>query len=105
MTKKLKLATHVPEFKDNEEAAEFFETHDLSLVWDQFTPVRPFKLSPSQIRQMRERYLRRKRGASQLLSPAELAATKRIAKRKSIAYETQLRLWIAEGIRRESLRR
>ncbi len=105
MARKLKPATTIPDFANDEEAAEFFETHDTSQIWDQLTPVRPFKLLPSQVRQIRERYLRRKQAASQLLNPAQLAAAKRIAKRKSIPYETQVHLWIAEGIRRESRRR
>ena len=41
MAKRLKLATSIPEFQNNEEAAEFFETHDISLVWDQLKPFRP----------------------------------------------------------------
>ena len=95
----------VPEFASEDEEARYWETHSSAEIWDQLEPVRPFKLPPSQVRQIRERYLRRKQAAAALLSPAQLAAAKRIARRKSIGYETQVLLWIAEGIRRESGRR
>ena len=53
---------------------------------------------------MRERYERRKAAISLRLEPEQFAKAKRIARRKSIGYQTQLRLWIAEGIRREAKR-
>ncbi len=105
MAKRLQLATSIPKFTNNEEAANFFETHDISQVWDQLKPVRPFKLPASQVQAIRERYLRRKAAISLRLEPQQIAQAKRIARRKSIGYQTQLRLWIAEGIRREAGRR
>ena len=84
MTKRLKLATSIPQFESNKEAAEFFETHDISLVWDQLKPVRPFKLPPSQVKQIRERYERRKAASSLRLEPFQIFQAKRIAQRKSI---------------------
>jgi hypothetical protein len=92
----------LPKFANEEEEARYWETHSVAEIWDQLKPVRPFKLPPSQVRQIRERYLRRKLAASLLLDPAQLAAAKRIARRKSVPYENLLRLWVAEGIRRES---
>jgi hypothetical protein len=38
------------------------------------------------------------------LAKEQIAAAKKIAARKSVGYPTQLRMWIAEGIRRESKR-
>ena len=95
----------LPKFANEDEEAEYWGTHSIAEIWDQLEPVRPFKLPPSQVRQIRERHLRRKQAAAALLDPTQLAAAKRIAKRKSIPYETQLLLWIAEGIRRDSRRR
>jgi len=105
MLKKLKPATSIPHFANDQEAAEFFETHDTSQIWDELTPVRPFNLPPEQIKAIRERYLRRKAATSLLLENRLIQQAKRIARRKSIGYQTQLRLWIAEGIRRESAAR
>ena len=44
----------------------------------------------------------RKQAISIRLDPAQIKAAKRIAARKSIAYQTQLRMWIAEGLTREA---
>jgi hypothetical protein len=38
------------------------------------------------------------------LAPEQIAAAKHIAAAKSVGYQTQLRMWIAEGIRREAKR-
>jgi hypothetical protein len=38
------------------------------------------------------------------LGPEQIAAAKKIAAAKSVGYQTQLRMWIAEGIRREARR-
>ena len=38
------------------------------------------------------------------LAPEQIAAAKHIAVAKSVGYQTQLRMWIAEGIRREAKR-
>jgi hypothetical protein len=38
------------------------------------------------------------------LEPEQIAAAKKVAAAKSVAYQTQLRMWIAEGIRREGKR-
>jgi predicted DNA binding CopG/RHH family protein len=36
------------------------------------------------------------------LDPEQIAAAKKAAAAKSVGYQTQLRMWIAEGIRREA---
>jgi hypothetical protein len=38
------------------------------------------------------------------LGAEQIAAAKKIAAAKSVGYQTQLRMWIAEGIRREAKR-
>jgi predicted DNA binding CopG/RHH family protein len=38
------------------------------------------------------------------LAPEQIAAAKHIAAAKSVGYQTQLRMWIVEGIRREAKR-
>jgi hypothetical protein len=92
----------IPRFADDESAAVFFETHDTSRIWEQMKPAKPLELLPEQVQAMRERY--RQRALSQLLglNARQVAQSRSIARRKAVAVETQLRRWIAEGIRRES---
>ena len=100
MPNKLKPASELPNFASEAEAANWFDTHDISQIWDQLLPVRPFKLPPEQRRMIRARH--RKSLVSVSLTPDQIAQAKTIAARKSIGYQTQLRLWIAEGIQREA---
>jgi predicted DNA binding CopG/RHH family protein len=51
-----------------------------------------------------ERHARAKSPISLRLTPEQIAAAKQIAEAKSVGYQTQLRMWIAEGIRREAKR-
>jgi hypothetical protein len=69
----------LPKFANEEEEVRYWETHSAAEVWDKLPRVKSVKLIRSE-------------------------KAKRIAARKSIAYQTQLRLWIAEGIRREGKR-
>jgi predicted DNA binding CopG/RHH family protein len=52
-------------------------------------------------RKIRDRHARAKSPISLRLAPEQIAAAKHIAAAKSVGYQTQLRMWIAEGIRRE----
>jgi predicted DNA binding CopG/RHH family protein len=93
----------VPRFASNDAAADFFETHDLSGAADELKAVRPIRLPPGQVRKIQQRHARRKTAISIRLQPEQIAAAKKVAARKSIGYQTQLRLWIAEGIGREAV--
>ena len=93
----------LPRFANEQEEARYWETHSIAAIWDKLPPARSVKLSPALSKSIRERH--KQATASVPLDTKEVAAAKRIAKRKSIAYEALLRLWIAEGIRRESRRR
>ncbi len=53
---------------------------------------------------IRERHAKVERPISIRLVPEQIAAAKKIAARKSVGYQTQLRMWIAEGIQREGKR-
>ena len=102
MGKGIKTAVSIPTFADEEAAASFFETHDTSRIWKQMKPANPVKLPPEQVHAMRERFAQRALSQVLGLSGKEVAQTQTIARRKAIAVETQLRRWIAEGIRREA---
>jgi predicted DNA binding CopG/RHH family protein len=105
MKKKLPPAkSPLPKFQSNQDAAEYFESCSVASVWDQLPEAPQVKLSPALARKIRDRYARAKSPISLRLAPEQIAAAKHIAAAKSVGYQTQLRMWIAEGIRREAKR-
>ncbi len=92
----------LPKFGSEQKAAEYFETHSVADVWDQLPAGRPSKPSAALAKSIRERHSEAKSPISIRLLPEQIAAAKKIAARKSVGYQTQLRMWIAEGIRREA---
>src|SRR6266571_7559202 len=102
MKKRLSAATTpLPKFRSDEQAAEYFETHSVADVWDHLPESQRAKPSAALARSIRERHARAKSPISLRLVPEQIAAAKKIAAAKSVGYQTQLRMWIAEGIRRE----
>jgi predicted DNA binding CopG/RHH family protein len=103
MKKKLPLAkSPLPKMQSDQEAAEYFESHSVAGVWDRLTEAPQAKPSPALARKIRDRHARAKSPISLRLAPEQIAAAKRIAAAKSVGYQTQLRMWIAEAIRREA---
>src|ERR1700737_4364986 len=105
MRKKLPSAkAPLPKFHSDEEAADYFETHSMADVWSQLRDAKPAQPSRRLAKSIRERRAAVKSPISIRLVPEQIAAAKKIAAAKSVRYQTQLRMWIAEGIRRESRR-
>src|SRR5271169_3403197 len=105
MKKKLPPAkTPLPWFRSDRDAADYFETHSVSEVWDQLPEAEPAKASQALERSIRQRHAATKAPISIRLGQDQIAAAKKIAAAKSVGYQTQLRMWIAEGIRREAKR-
>jgi CopG antitoxin of type II toxin-antitoxin system len=103
MKKRIKPKSKIPKFNSEREAAEFFDTHSADQHWDELVPARPIQLPPEQVREIRKRAAHRRKAAISIrLDPAQIETAKKIAARKSIGYQTQLRLWIADGIQRET---
>jgi predicted DNA binding CopG/RHH family protein len=94
----------LPKFQSDQEAAEYFETHSVADVWDQLPEAMQAKPSAALVRKIRDRHARAKSPISLRLAPEQIVAAKRVAAAKSVGYQTQLRMWIAEGIRREARR-
>ena len=94
----------LPKFRSDKEEAEYFETHSVAKVWEQLPKARAAKPTAALAESIRERHRNAKAPISIRLVPEQITAAKRIAARKSVGYQTQLRMWIAEGIRRESKR-
>ena len=105
MKKKLTPAkAPLPKFRSDEEAANYFETHSVANVWNQLPEADPAKVSKALEKSIRQRHAAAKTPISIRLNPQQIAAAKKIAAAKSVGYQTQLRMWIAEGIRREARR-
>src|SRR5437868_5661523 len=105
MKKKLSTAKiPLPRFRSDNEAAEYFEAHSVAQVWDQLPKSNPAKPSKALVQSIRERHAQSKSPISIRLAPEQIEAAKKIASAKSVGYQTQLRMWIAEGIQREAKR-
>jgi predicted DNA binding CopG/RHH family protein len=103
MKKKLPAAkAPLPEFRSDTEAAEYFESHSVANVWDQLPAAKPGKPSAALTKSIQERHAGAKSPISIRLIPEQIASAKKIAAAKSVGYQTQLRMWIAEGIERET---
>jgi predicted DNA binding CopG/RHH family protein len=94
----------LPKFQSGQEAADYFGSHSIAGVWDQLPEAFQAKPSPALAKKIRGRHARAKSPISLRLAPEQIAAAKHIAAAKSVGYQTQLRMWIAEGIRREAKR-
>ena len=92
----------LPKFASDKAAAEYFETHSMAGAWNQLPQAKPAKPSKKLEKSIRERHAVAKSPISIRLGPDQIAAAKKIAAAKSVGYQTQLRMWIAEGIRREA---
>jgi len=91
----------IPRFRSDQEAAEYFQAHSVAEAWNQLPEGKAAKPSGALAKSIRERHAAAKSPISIRLGPDQIAAAKRIAAAKSVGYQTQLRMWIAEGIRRE----
>ncbi|MGB9793068.1 MAG: CopG family antitoxin [Thermacetogeniaceae bacterium] len=88
----------LPEFRSEQEMAEFWDTHSVADYWDQFERD-DVDLDPDLSRQIAERSKTKR--VTLRLKVSQIEAAKEIAKRKDIPYQTLMRSWIAEGIKRE----
>jgi predicted DNA binding CopG/RHH family protein len=100
--KTLPLAkTPLPKFPSDEAAADYFAAHSMAGAWESLSAAKPAKLSKELAKAIEKRHATRKSPISIRLGSEQIVAAKRIAAAKSVGYQTQLRMWIAEGIRRE----
>lgn len=105
MKKKLTPAkAPLPRFRSDEEEADYFQAHSVTNVRSQLPEADPAKVSKALEKSIRQRHVAAKSPISIRLDPEQIAAAKKIAAAKSVGYQTQLRMWIAEGIKRERKR-
>lgn len=86
----------IPAEMTDEEAAEFYGSHDLSGVWDQLEPVGESVTLAESLRQ---------RMISIRLEPRHLALVKRVAELEDVPYRVLLSEWLAEKAESEAEKR
>jgi predicted DNA binding CopG/RHH family protein len=99
----LKKAKTIPKFHSEAAEADWWGTHDIAEIWKHAKPARSVKMPAQQLNFIRGRASSRKQAISIRLDRNQIAAAKKIASHKSVGYQTQLRMWIAEGIRRDAV--
>jgi predicted DNA binding CopG/RHH family protein len=96
----------IPEFTTEEEEAEFWSTNDTADYWEdtEEVPEGETEIAPEFRAKALER-AREKQLLSLRLEKRQIALAKRIAREKSIGYQTLMRSWIDEGIKKELAKR
>lgn len=89
----------VPTFKTDRQAADFWVAHDSTPYVHGLKEAR-LKIAPSLRRRVVAR-AKAKKAVTLRLEEYQIVRAKRVARRKSIPYQTLLRMWIAEGLGRE----
>ena len=92
----------LPKFRSDDAAGGYSQTHPAAEVRGQLRKANPARQSKALANSIRERPKAAKSPISIRLGPKQIAAAKKIATATSVGYQTQLRMWIAEGIRREA---
>lgn len=95
----MKRKPKIPKFKTDREAADFWATHDSTPYLSELREV-SVRVSPALRRAVAERAAAKK-PVTLRLEPQQIAAAKEVARRKSIPYQTLLRMWIAQALDRE----
>ncbi len=80
----------IPHFEDDEEAAEFWDTHSIVDYLDDMEPAPDVTFALSPLKQVCLR-----------LSEAQVAELKEIAAAKGIRYQTLIRMWVTEKVQQE----
>lgn len=92
----------LPKFKSEEEEARFWDTHSPLDYPDEFVDVKePFEFAPGLLKKAARRREERKRHLTLRMGQHQIDLAKVIAKYKGLGYQTQMRMWVIEGIRKE----
>lgn len=87
----------IPKFKNEEEAAEFWATHDSTDYVDDMKPV-DVELNEA----LKERITTRQRSITLQLSREIVDAAKKIARRRGISYRSLIQHWVERAVQEES---
>lgn len=91
----------IPKFKTEEEEARFWDEHDTMEFVDDFESVEVEIDSELEAEILNKREL--KKPVTLRLEPNQIEAVKKIANSKGLPYQTLIRMWINEAIRREKI--
>ena len=84
----------LPEFATEQQAAEWFATHDTAAYMDELEAV----TEPILVRRTRPA----KKPVGLRIRPDYLEAIKRVAEQKGIPYQTLIQMWLVERLRQEA---
>lgn len=96
MAKSKKSGRELPAFRSDAEERAFWETHDPA---DFFASMRPVRVQVS--RTFRERVKERKQNLTLRMEPSRVRELKAVADERGVPYQTLMRMWIVERLRRE----
>lgn len=92
----------IPEFASEEEEREFWDSYSFAEAMERgvLEPLdEPVELDPALEAKIRERA--KTKQVTLRLRVSQIEAAKEISKKKDIPYQTLIRSWVAEAIRRE----
>lgn len=82
----------IPEFKNDQEEAEFWDTHS---VTDYLDDLKPVDITFIEARP-------RKSQISLRLDPQTITQLKKLAERRGVGYQTLIRMWVMERLEQEA---
>lgn len=92
----------LPRFQSEAEEAQFWQTHSPLDYPEEFNVVEsPFHLDPVLLKKVSLTREKRKRTLTLRMGQNQIEMARIIAQWKGLGYQTQMRLWVIEGIRRE----
>ncbi len=92
----------IPKFKSEEEETRFWDIHSPLNYPEEFTEVKvPFEFAPTLLKKVAMRREERKRQLTIRMGQRQIDLAKVIAKYKGLGYQTLMRMWVIEGIRKE----
>ena len=92
----------LPKFKSKKEEARFWDTHSPLDYPGEFTDINgSLEFSPALLKKAAKRREERKRHLTLRMGQQQIDLAKVIAKCKGLGYQTQMRVWIVEGIHKE----
>jgi len=95
------MTRKIPVFKSEEEEAQFWDTHDSLEYLD---PLESAEVTVSP--ELEKKLLNKrefKKPITLRLEPSQIEDVKKIANKKGLPYQTLIRMWIVEYIRKESM--
>ncbi len=93
---------NIPKFESEVEEAKFWDSHSPLDYQKEFIDIEePLKFSPVLLRKFAKKKEEKKRLLTLRIEGHQVDLAKVIAKLKGLGYQTQMRMWIIEGIRKE----